>query len=144
MFKYRVLLAGVGILLLTIVADAQFPGGGGMQPGGGGPGASGFGGRGGGMRGMGGGDPSMMFKWLSGGKDTINVDTMDERMRMMMDGMTRRMGITLPSGSISQDQFSELMKQATEKMRAGGFAPPGMGAGAPGAPTATTTAPAVP
>src|SRR5262249_21034430 len=133
MFKYRLLLAGVGIFLLAIVADAQFPGGGGMQPGGGfgggGPGGGGFGGRG--TRGVG-GDPSMFFKMMSGGKDTINLDSMDERSRMMLDGMSRRMGITFPSGPINQDQFAELMKQATERMRAGGMGAPGMGAPAPG------------
>jgi hypothetical protein len=141
MMKYRVLLAGVGIFLLAIAADAQFPGGGG-QPGGfgGGTPGGGFGGRGGGM---GGGmrDPSVFFKMLSGGKDTINMDALDERSRMMMDGMSRRYGITMPTGTINQDQFSQLMKQVEEKRAAGGAAGPGSPGGAPGAAAPAATAP---
>src|SRR5713101_6376603 len=116
MTKYRILLAGFGILLMTIAADAQFPGGGGP------------GGAGGmrGTRGMGGGwDPNAIFDKMSGGKDVVVRDSLtDDWQRSTFDRVAQRMNIT--NGQLTREQFAESSRQAMERMKGGG---PPMGPG---------------
>jgi Ca2+-binding EF-hand superfamily protein len=113
----RGLAAAGAILMVALLARAQnFPGGG--MPGGG---RGGFGKMG--------GDPMMFFNMLSKGSDTIVRDQLDDRGKMMFDGMARRMNIT--GGQITRQQYEQSVK---DRAQGGGF-----GSGAPPAPGGAQT-----
>src|SRR5260370_40029197 len=109
MSNCRWLMGVVAALALPAAAFAQFPGGGGGGPGG---------------RGRGGMDPAQMFNMVSGGKDVIVVDQLDDRMKRMVQPMLQMLNIT--NGQITREQYAEGMKQF---MSGGGMRGPG---GAPG------------
>jgi len=81
---------------------------------------------------MGGGgmpDPSIIFGFLSKGKDYITRGDLDPRMQGMFDRATSMLNIT--DGKITRDQFVSGMEKLKE-MRARGIMPPGMGGGGGG------------
>jgi Ca2+-binding EF-hand superfamily protein len=112
-------------LLFTNLVVAQPPGGGGDS------GRGGRGGRGGGGGGF--GDPSQFFDRLSGGKDVIIIDQLDDRMKGMAQRMAAGAGIS--NGQITREQFNAAMDtfRSQRGMGRGGFGGP-PGGGAPGGP----------
>jgi Ca2+-binding EF-hand superfamily protein len=109
-------------LVVALPAGAQPPGGGDY-------GRGDRGDRGG--RGF--GDPSQFFERLSGGKNVIVIDQLDERMKGMAQRMAAAAGIT--NGQITREQFNSAMEafRAQRGMGRGGFGGP-PGGGAPGGP----------
>ncbi|HEX4592297.1 MAG TPA: EF-hand domain-containing protein, partial [Gemmataceae bacterium] len=110
--KWSLRLSAVctALLLVPMVVNSQPPGG---EGGGrGGRGNRGFGGpsdggQGGGRGGF--GDPSQFFDRLSGGKNVIIIDQLDDRMKMMASRMAQTMGVT--NGQITREQFNAGMEQ---------------------------------
>ncbi len=76
-----------------------------------------------------GGDPSQMFDRLSGGKDVIHRDSLDERQKFMFDMFAKQMDIT--NGQITRAQFTQGAEQMRSRMGggSGGFGGRGQGGG---------------
>lgn len=145
MDRSRFVAAGLAILLLSSISQAQ-PGGGGRGPGGGGRGPGGGGDFGGGRGGrwMGGGgdnggdgggrrfsmqfggmgDPSQFFDMLSKGKDVITRDDVPQMFQSMFDRIASSQGIT--NGQITREQFRSASDSFRSRMQNGG------GMGGPG------------
>src|SRR5947209_9862065 len=111
------------VFAAVVAAGLVIPRSAGAQPPGGGD--SGRGDRGG--RGF--GDPSQFFDRLSGGKNVIIIDQLDDRMKGMAQRMASAAGIT--NGQITREQFNTAMEsfRAQRGMGRGFGGPPG---GAPG------------
>src|SRR5262245_53454686 len=142
--KHTALLLTAGFILMPTLLWSQFPGGfgggpaGPPGPGGFGGGTAGPGGGGpGGPGGFGGGgrsmmtqmDPDMAFNFLSGGKDVIQVDQLDPRMKGMIDRFGSLVGLS--GNQISRDQFKQAMTKVREMAASGQF-PSGMSFRGPG------------
>ncbi len=123
--KHSALILSAGFLLMPTLMWSQGPGGG--FPGGGGFGQPG-GGAGGGLSRM---DPDMMFNMLSGGKDVINLDQLDPRMKGMMDRFGPMLGLS--GNQISRDQFRQSMGRVREMAASGQLPMMGQAGGQPGA-----------
>ncbi len=98
-----------GLLILPSLTWSQFPGGG--------RGSRGFGGGGGT-----GPNPEGMFNFFSGGKDVIDVNEIDPKMR---DGFLRlqaKMGLT--GDRITREQFKEALAKQMPMFAPGGSTPP--------------------
>ncbi|HEY1375399.1 MAG TPA: hypothetical protein VGF55_01315 [Gemmataceae bacterium] len=117
MSRSTLLAAGcAAVFLVPLTVTAQPPGGYG--------GDRGDRGRGGFSR-----DPDERFNQLSGGKDVIVIDQLDERTKMFMGMMAQRMGVT--NGRITRDQYKSAMESFRSRMMGGG-GPGGFGGGPPG------------
>lgn len=79
-----------------------------------------------------GGDPAQMFDRLSGGKDVITRDSLDDRAKFMFDMFAKQMGVT--NGQITRSQFTQGADQMRSMMGGGmgGFGGRGPGAGGGG------------
>lgn len=113
------LMTGCIALIIPAAVLAQ-PGGRGSRGGFGGPGG-GFGGGGFGGGGFTGGsgrtpDPDQMFNMWAKGKDFIDLNSMNEMMRPLIERMLQRMQITPKDGKITREDF----RAASEKMKANG------------------------
>jgi Ca2+-binding EF-hand superfamily protein len=125
------------VLVIAVIATAglmvALPAG--AQPPGGGDYGRGDRGDRGDRGGRGFGDPSQFFDRLSGGKNVIIIDQLDERMKGMAQRMAAGAGIT--NGQITREQFNAAMEafRAQRGMGRGGFGGPPGGGGPGGNPT---------
>src|SRR5436305_1020129 len=82
-------------------------------------------------------DPNERFNQLSGGKDVIVIDQLDERTKMFVSMMAQRAGIT--NGQITRDQYVKAMESFRSQMGGGFRGGPGGGPGGPSTATVTIT-----
>src|SRR3954447_11219953 len=59
-------------------------------------------------------DPNERFNQLSGGKDVIVVDQLDERTKFFVNMIAQRAGIT--NGQITRDQYTKAMESFRSQM----------------------------
>src|SRR6476646_11879635 len=76
-------------------------------------------------------DPNERFNQLSGGKDVVIIDQLDERTKFFVNMMAQRAGIT--NGQFTRDQYVKAMESFRSQMGGMRGGPPG------GAPATTTT-----
>src|SRR5262245_26348150 len=119
----RTLLTLLALMLVTLTfVPAQPP-----------PGGGGFGGGagGGGRRGGFSLDPDESFNRFSGGKDVIDVATMDPQLKQTWDFTARFMGFT--GQTVTRQEFKDASAKIRERFASGGMgAFGGMGGGAGG------------